>query len=214
VSLIQTTRRTGRQPVSSRTVIEHAAFRLFDERGFELTTIDDIAEAAGIARRTFFSYFASKNDVPWGSFEHELDRMRCFLDEQSADLPLMDAIRLAVLDFNTVAVGEEQWHRRRLALILSTPALQAHSTLRYTAWREVINEYAATRLGLGTGELTVQMLGYTSLATAIAAYEVWLATAGSDLHALLDDAFRQLTQGLGAVTRANGTPPGVPAVAD
>jgi len=195
--MTQTTRKTGRQPVSSRAEIEHAAFRLFDERGFEQTTIDDIAEAAGIARRTFFSYFASKNDVPWGSFEHELERMRGFLADLPADTTVMDAIRLAVLDFNTVAPAEQQWHRRRLALILSTPALQAYSTLRYTAWREVINEYAAARLGLATGDLTVQIVGYTSLATAIAAYEVWLAQQGADLHQLLDSAFRQLASGPG-----------------
>ena len=48
--------------------LEHVAFELFDRQGFEGTTIDDIAGAqAGIGRRTFFRYFPSKNDVPWGT---------------------------------------------------------------------------------------------------------------------------------------------------
>ncbi|MEP6560361.1 MAG: hypothetical protein ABJD68_04700 [Nakamurella sp.] len=64
-----------------------------------------------------------------------------------------------------------------------------------------MREFAAGRLGLDAGELTIQIVGYTALATAIAAYEVWLAQPGSVLHDLLDSAFAQVTRGLGAVTQ-------------
>jgi mycofactocin system transcriptional regulator len=188
-------RKVGRQPVSSRTEIEHAAFTLFDERGFDLTTIDDIAAAAGIARRTFFSYFASKNDVPWGSFESQLDHLRVVLAATSDDIPLMDALRLAVLDFNTVAEAEQLWHRRRLALILNTPALQAHSTLRYTAWRGVVTDFVARRLSLPDHDIVVQAIGYTALGASVAAYEVWLGQEDGDLLALIDTSYRQLADG-------------------
>ena len=66
----------GRRRITSRAELEHVAFGLFERQGFEKTTIDDIASAAGIGRRTFFRYFPSKNDVPWGDFEAELERMR------------------------------------------------------------------------------------------------------------------------------------------
>ena len=188
-------RRVGRQPISSRAEIEHLALRLFDERGFEQTTVDDIAAAAGIARRTFFGYFASKNDVPWGSFDRELAQLRDVLADMPDDLPVMTAIRLAVLRFNTVDPAEQPWHRRRLALILGTPALQAHSTLRYTEWRRVITEFVARRHDLPEGSLIVQTIGYTSLAAAIAAYEVWLDEPDSDLLRLLDEAFRAVADG-------------------
>ena len=62
----------GRKRVTSRAELEQTAFALFAERGFEQTTVDEIAAAAGIGRRTFFRYFPSKNDVPWGAFEAEL----------------------------------------------------------------------------------------------------------------------------------------------
>jgi len=91
--------------------------------------VDDVAEAAGIGRRTFFRYYASKNDVPWGDFETSLERMRGFLAGLPAELPLMDALRTAVLDFNRLDPGEEPWHRQRMALILRVPALQAHSRM-------------------------------------------------------------------------------------
>ncbi|MCQ0020665.1 TetR family transcriptional regulator [Actinomadura madurae] len=59
--------RVGRRPRTSRGELERVALRLFAERGFEETTVDDIASAAGIGRRTFFRYYGSKNDVVWGT---------------------------------------------------------------------------------------------------------------------------------------------------
>jgi mycofactocin system transcriptional regulator len=190
-----TGRRTGRQPASSRSEIEHVAFRLFDEQGFEQTTVDDIAAAVGIARRTFFGYFPSKNDVPWGSFDRELELFREVLDATPSDMPVMEAVRCAVLRFNTVPAAEQPWHRRRLALILGTPALQAHSTLRYAEWRQVIVKYAAPRLGVPESSIVVQTIAYTALGVAIAAYDVWLRDERSDLLDLLDRAFRVVTDG-------------------
>ena len=62
------TGRGGRPPVTDHSAIERAAFDLFDEHGFEATTVEDIARAAGIGRRTLFRYFPSKNDIPFGNF--------------------------------------------------------------------------------------------------------------------------------------------------
>ena len=92
----------GRRRITTRAGLEHVAFELFDTHGFEGPTVDDIATAAGIGRRTFFRYFPSKNDVPCGSFEAELDRMRAWLAACPAQTALMDAIRLAIVDLNTV----------------------------------------------------------------------------------------------------------------
>ncbi len=113
--------RVGRKRVTSRADLEHVAFDLFDRQGFERTTVDDIARAAGIGRRTFFRYFPSKNDVPWGNFGAELERMRLRLTALPPQLPLMEAIRVAIVDFNTFAPEQIGWHRRRMRLILQTP---------------------------------------------------------------------------------------------
>lgn len=189
-------RRVGRRPVTSRSEIEHIALDLFTDRGFETTTVDDIAAAAGIGRRTVFRYYASKNDIPWGAFDEQLDRMRATFAALPTDLPVMVGVRAAVLDFNEVHVDEQPWHRRRLRLILGTPALQAHSTLRYAAWRQVVADYAAARLGLPPDGLVPQTIGHASLGVALAAYERWLADEGGELHDLLDTVFRSLENGL------------------
>jgi len=182
----------GRKRVTSRAKLENTAFGLFADRGFDHVTVDDIAAAAGIGRRTFFRYFPSKNDIPWGAFEAELDRMRARLKACPPEVPLMDAIRLALVDFNRVSPAQAPMHRRRMELILRVPTLLAHSTLRFTAWREVIAEFVAERTGLRPGDLAPQAIAHAVLGVAVAAYEHWLDDRSADLGALLDDAMRQL----------------------
>ena len=192
---VTTPRRAGRPPATSRSEIEHVALDLFARHGFDATTVEDVAAAAGIGRRTVFRYYASKNDIPWGAFDDQLDRMRATFARLPPDLPVMTAVRLAVLEFNRIDPDEERWHRSRLQLILQTPALQAHSTLRYAAWRQVVADYAATRLGLPPDGLVPQTIGHASLGVALAAYERWLRGDGV-LTELLDSVFRALESGL------------------
>ena len=185
-------RHAGRRRVTSREELEQAAFRLFTAGGFDETTVDDIAAAAGIGRRTFFRYFPSKNDVPWGAFDRELDRMRVMLKDVAPEVPLMEAVRLALIDFNTVPADEVPMHRRRMELILRVPTLFAHSTLRFTAWRQVIAEFVADRTGRRPDELAPQAIAHAVLGVALAAYEHWLDDPAADIRTLLDDAMRQL----------------------
>ncbi len=188
----------GRRRVTSRAELEQVAFELFDRQGFERTTVGDIASAAGIGRRTFFRYFASKNDVPWGDFEAELVRMRTRLNATADWAPLMDAIRLAIVDFNRVPTEQLPAHRRRMELILRVPALQAHSTLRYAAWRRVIADFVAARTGQRPDALFPRAIAYAMLGVAVAAYEQWLdGGGGDDLCELLDAAVRSLGSAFG-----------------
>lgn len=173
------------------------AFELFERDGFEATTVDDIARSAGIGRRTFFRYFDSKNDVVWGAFSDQLQRMRDRFHERPDDEPLMDAVRTVVVDFNRVDAAEVPRHRRRMELILRVPALQAHSTLRYAEWRAVVAEFAALRLGVSPAELLPQAIAYAALGVALAAYEHWLARTDVELCELLDTAMAALAQGFG-----------------
>jgi mycofactocin system transcriptional regulator len=189
--------RAGRRRVTSRAELEHIAFALFDRQGFERTTIDDIARAAGIGRRTFFRYFPSKNDIPWGNFEGELERMRVRFRAFPAQTPLMDAIRVATVDFNRIAPEQVPWHRRRMELILRTPALQAHSTLRYAAWRQVVAEFVGQRTGQPPDALAPRAIAYAVLGVAVAAYEQWLQAEDTGLGDLLDAAMCQLGAAFG-----------------
>jgi mycofactocin system transcriptional regulator len=182
----------GRRRATSRAELEQVAFTLFTARGFDATTVDEIAAAAGIGRRTFFRYFPSKNDVPWGAFEDELERMRVRLKACPPEVPVMDAIRYALIDFNRVAPAQVPLHRRRMQLILRVPTLLAHSTLRFAAWRAVVAEFVAERTGHRPDDLAPQAIAHAVLGVSVAAYEHWLDDPGADLGPLLDRAMREL----------------------
>ena len=94
------TARRGRPPATSRRELELIALQLFTERGFDDTTIDDIADAAGVNRRTFFRYFDSKSAVLWSDFDTEVQALRDAFAALPDDIPIMDGIRVVVLGVN------------------------------------------------------------------------------------------------------------------
>jgi mycofactocin system transcriptional regulator len=188
--------RPGRPPVTTSAELERIALALFVERGFDATTVEDIAEAAGISRRTFFRYFPSKNDVVWGAFDELLDAMDRWLTAAPATLRILDAITEAVVRFNSLPPEAAPAHRQRMALILHTPALQAHSTLRYAEWRDVVARFVADRLGREAGDTTPQLTAHLALGVAVATYEQWLADAASALDRLFERGFAELGSGL------------------
>jgi mycofactocin system transcriptional regulator len=184
--------RPGRPPATSRIDLERVALDLFVRNGFAETTVADIAAAAGISRRTFFRYYRSKNDVVWGDFDALLQGMDDWLTGSTADLPLITALKEAVVRFNTVPAEAVPAHRQRMALILYVPALQAHSTLRYADWRGIVASFAARRLGAGGDDFLPRLIGHLALGAAVAAYEQWLKDPSSDLGALLAASFDAL----------------------
>lgn len=192
-----TAARTGRPPVSSRCALERLGFELFARQGFDRTTVDDIAAAAGIGRRTFFRYFSSKNDLVWGDFEEQLVGLEDLLASADPATAMMDALRFAVVEFNRFDPAEVPWHRQRMELILRVPTLQADSTLRYASWRAVVTKFAATRMGLSPSDMLPRLVGHAVLASCIAAYEHWLAQEGTDLSRRLDKALWELAAGFG-----------------
>lgn len=179
-------RSQGRPPATDHAAIEEAAFRLFEEHGFEATTIDDIAAAVGVGRRTLFRYYPSKNDIPWGQFDASLVHLRAFLAATPEDVPVREAVRRAVLDFNRLDEDAIPQHRQRMRLLLTTPALQAHSALRYREWRRCIAAYVAQRYGLAEDDLLPRTIGRVTLALALSAYEQWLDDETASLSDLID----------------------------
>jgi mycofactocin system transcriptional regulator len=190
-------RARGRPPVTDHGTIERVAFELFTERGFDATTLDEIAHAAGVGRRTVARYYPSKNDIPWGQFDESLAGLRDHLAASGPDVPVHLAVHRAVLAFNRVDDTALAQHRQRMTLLLRTPTLQAHSTLKYRQWREVIAGYVARRYHLGADDLLPTTVGRVTLALALSAYEVWLERDDYVLAELLDETLAGLRGYLG-----------------
>ena len=70
----------GRPAVTTRAELEQISLAIFSEQGFDVTSVDEIAAAAGIGRRTFFRYFKSKNDAVWGDFDVQLESFESWFD--------------------------------------------------------------------------------------------------------------------------------------
>lgn len=189
----------GRPPSTTREEIEAVALDLFAKRGFEATTVDDIAARVGVGRRTLFRYFESKNDIAWGDFDWVMDRLRTALEEQGDDVPLMDALRVGVVESNRYPREQLPGLRIRMTLITRTPVLQAHSALRYAEWRGVVAEWSATRLDAGADDLVPQAIAGAALGTAMATFGRWVDHPYEDLGERLDFAFRALAAGFGEI---------------
>lgn len=173
-------------------LIEKAALEVFAERGFEETTVEEIAAAAGISRRTFFRYFGSKSDILFGNFDVLLDGLEAWLATVPDDRPMFDVILEAVLRFNRVHTDGPVAHRERMELIMHTPALRANAALRNADYIRALGRYAARRLDEPVGSYRPQLVGYVSHSVTMAAYEQWLNDGSSDLAELMTEGFAML----------------------
>ncbi|MFD4180400.1 mycofactocin system transcriptional regulator [Rhodococcus sp. NPDC058514] len=194
----KTAGRIGRRPSTTRDRISNIGIELFAEHGFEETSVDQIAEAAGIARRTFFRYFPSKNAVPWGDFDLHLANMREQLAELPRDIPLAEGLASALLEFNSFPPAVAALHRKRMQIILQAPALQAYSMVMYNGWRAVIADYAADRMGNRATDHLPRTIGWMVLGVALSAYEQWLTDDSLELPDLLRAGSAVLSHGLDA----------------
>lgn len=191
-------RRSGRPRTSSLEEVSEIALRLFVRRGFEQTTLQDVADAVGVSKRTLLRYFPSKNDIVWGAFDEQLQALRARLADSDPTRPMMEVLREAVVAFNDYGEAVLPELRDRMTLITSVPALQAHSMLRYADWCAVIAEFVARRLRLGREHQIPQVIASAALGTAMATYRCWVVDPDLDLLAALDEAFRLLAAGFDA----------------
>ncbi|WP_408066225.1 mycofactocin system transcriptional regulator [[Mycobacterium] nativiensis] len=188
--------RAGRRRSTTRQHISDVAIDLFATRGFDEVSVDDVARAAGIARRTLFRYYASKNAIPWGDFDAHLQQLAELLDGIDPAAPLGDALREALLAFNTFDASETTRHRRRMRVILQTDELQAYSMTMYAGWRGVIAEFVSRRVGVDSTDLRPQTVAWTMLGVALSAYERWLGDESLSLPQVLGEAFDAIRGGL------------------
>jgi len=193
--------RVGRRRSTTPHHITDVAIDLFAERGFAEVSVHDVAQAAGIARRTLFRYYASKSAIPWGDFDTHLAHLRDLLDTVDERVPLGEALRAALLAFNTFDESETARHRQRMRVILKTEELQAYSMTMYAGWREVIAGFVAGRLGAKATDLVPQTVAWTMLGVALSAYEHWLGDESVPLPTALGNAFDVAGAGLNGLGR-------------
>ena len=184
----------GRPPSTTRHHLQDIAIEMFATQGYDEVTIEALAAAAGISRRTFFRYFSSKADALMADFDEDVERLRSVLAGSDPDLPLMDAIRTAIVEVNDYRADDLARLRQRLLLQHSNPALLANGILHYEEWQAVVAEFAASRLGQQPGDLLPQVIARSVFGAAYAGFMSWLADERGDLSPRLDDALRAMAE--------------------
>jgi len=173
--------------------LERAALELYSEQGFDQTTVAEIAERAGLTKRTFFNHFADKPEVLfWG---HEV--LREVYETSIADAPAsatpLDVLAAALQAAAALHEPRPELIRRRHVVIAAHPALQEREHLKRATVADTITSALHRR---GIDEPTARLLGEIGPAVFKVAYDRWVADAAYDgrLGELVADALASLAE--------------------
>jgi AcrR family transcriptional regulator len=198
----QATRR-DHQKRTTREALRSAALRLFGEQGFQETTIEDIAAAVGVSKRTFFLHFASKDEVLLGHVGEQLEVLRGKLASTPGELGIFERAGHAVR-----ALAEDMQRRDDLLLQLDlvhrAPRLLAVNLEQFTAFEDAIGDAVrqwlrgdARRRLKPEQDRYAQLVGTVSMAALRAALTLWRRRGGrGSLGALVAEQVGTLRAGL------------------
>jgi AcrR family transcriptional regulator len=199
-----------RKKVSTRRGLADAASRLFAERGYVRTTVDDITAAAGVSPRTFFRYFAAKEDVLFVDFEGAFDAWVDAFRTGPPGEPLLAALVRATHAVNAAYEADPE----RFELLRRLAAEEPSLGLRLLAFDQAAVARAAGHiaeaLGAGPRDLLPQVVAAASMAAVRTATTAWeLGGRTGDRGAAIDDAYAALA-GLSEALRRPRRAPGAP----
>ena len=143
-----------RKKLQTRATIERVALELFVERGYDQTTLADIAEAADVAPRTIFAYFDSKEDILLGKESGFLDTLKRQLDERPAGTTTVDALR----QFLACIEPPDESSLLRKQVIKANPALQNRMRGRHAQLEPMLAESIAKDLGAEPGDIRTLLI--------------------------------------------------------
>ncbi|TQK19789.1 TetR family transcriptional regulator [Microbacterium sp. SLBN-154] len=179
-----TEQRAGRPKLSSPETIAEAACELFLERGYDATSIADIALRAGVSRSSFFNYFSSKSDILWSSFDARVATLLTHLDAGKAGpRDVRTALRAFAAGF---APGTLALAMANAAAMGLKEELDRESAVRTTR----IGRSVAAALRTGAEPLAADVVGSAVGGAVLAAVRAWAAAGPgrTSLSRTLDDA--------------------------
>ncbi|GAA2987352.1 acyl-CoA-like ligand-binding transcription factor [Streptomyces fulvorobeus] len=163
-----------RKKEATRRAVHEATLRLTVEHGFDHVTVEAVADTAGISRRTFSNYFASKEDALLYGEEQQMAALVRAVRERPADEPAWPALRAAMAQFSAgVEPPEREWAvRTRLAL--RHPSLLARQLANHAAMERDLAEAVTLRAGPGHGAVRPQVMAAAFLSSLRIAMRMWI----------------------------------------
>ncbi|MFI8788825.1 TetR/AcrR family transcriptional regulator [Streptomyces sp. NBC_01474] len=178
---------------AARIRLADAAFALFDERGYEQTTVDEIAERAGVGRTTFFRHYRSKEDVIFPDHDRLLALIKDRLVTSSHSTGLIavsDAVRLVLLHY----IEEGDLARRRYRLTSKVAVLRDREIASVARYQRLFREFIAEWMGDPTesASLRAELMAASVVAAHNHVLRRWLRGETSDPVAEMDEAMREV----------------------
>lgn len=179
-------------PSPARTAVVAAAIELFASQGFDQTSVEQIAQAAGVSRSTFFRQFGGKDDVVFADHEVVLDELREYLD-QPHENPWDAVCEASVLVYAHFA-ADPDLARRRYAIVRGVPALRDREIVTVFRYERLFDEYLRAAL---PGLDPLDAVSFAATVTAIHNHVLRRLLRGSKrvpvtvLRRALDDAQRR-----------------------
>jgi len=193
--------------------IQAVALDMFEERGFEDVTVEEIADASDVSPSSVYRYFGTKEEIVlWDEYDVEMDAW--LLEAVQAEVPL-DGMRALILTaLNAVTADDFVTIKRRLALTLTTPALEQAATARTYQMAETVGRVLADRLARPEVDLEVQVFSHAFTGGLLGMFHHWYGTGfAAPLRDVVEQLFRIFEEGLDIVTASDPTGVGVPASA-
>jgi AcrR family transcriptional regulator len=191
-----------RKKQRTRETIARAAHELFAERGYYVTTLPDIAEAADVSTRTIFAYFPSKEDILFSDFPLMKEALARALAERPEGVDALETVREFIL--STVGTEKSELDEQLGHCIHNDETLRSHLRARLAQLEELIAPAIAKDIGAPEDDLRPQLVA----ASLTAAFNV-LSERGDgprakrktaeDVAALIDPVIAFLRGGLGAL---------------
>jgi len=188
-----------------RQEIEHAAWLLFAARGYEATTVDDVAREAGVSRRTFFRYFSSKEDVVVGTSDALAEDVLAALAQRPRREAPLGAIHRALRPVLVSRLSDTDEARAIIRLLRESRTLRRAMLERHARMEERLAVLIAERTGADPGrDPTPALLAFVTRALVDTAFNVWFDQRPADVGAMVDDLFRRLRTVVSPRRRAAG----------
>jgi AcrR family transcriptional regulator len=184
-----------RKKLKTKAAIRKEAMRLFLDKGFDATTIEEIAAGVEISPSTFFNYFPNKEDVV---FEDELDPLiLAAFDAQPEGTNPIRAIRNAMLTvFRALTPEQDRVMRERMALMTSTPSLRSAMLSQFADMVNQIAALVASRAGGSPSDFAIRNFAGALLGVMMSALLTATQDPKADLIEVADQALQHLEAGL------------------
>ncbi len=175
-----------------RDALSAAALELFLRRGFEAVTVEEIAQTAGVSRRTFFRYYESKEDVMAERTDRHGEQLLVELAARPLNEPPLLAIRNALVPAIAYGLAEPGIIRDTIRLLRETSALRRAVMERRNRLEERIAALMVRRMGAASDDNTPMLLAFLTRALLDTTYNAWYDHETDDIAGLVDDLISRL----------------------